>query len=101
MTEPCLLIGDIGGTNARFALARPDEPGFYNELTLACADYETAEEGIEDYLERSGSGRPDVICLAAAGPVVDERVRFTNNHWVIDGRVLRERFLSYQGALTE
>lgn len=92
MTEPCLLIGDIGGTNARFALARPDEPGFYNEMTLACADYETAEQGIEDYLGRSGSGKPYLICLAAAGPVVDERVRFSNNHWVIDGRLLREKF---------
>ena len=94
MTDPCLLIGDIGGTNARFALAKPDETGFSNEITLACADYETAEQGIADYLKRSGSSRPDVICLAAAGPVVDDCVRFTNNHWVIDGRMLREQFHS-------
>jgi len=94
MTDPCLLIGDIGGTNARFALARPGEGGFSNELTLACAEYETAEQGIADYLGRIDRGRPDVICLAAAGPVVDDCVRFTNNHWVIDSRVLRERFLS-------
>lgn len=94
MIDPCLLIGDIGGTNARFALARPDEPGFYSELTLACAEYETAEQGIADYLGRIDRGRPDVICLAAAGPVVDDSVRFTNNHWVIDGRGLRERFRS-------
>ena len=92
MTDPCLLIGDIGGTNARFALARPDENGFTNEITLACSDYETAEQGIADYLERSGSGQPDVICLAAAGPVVDGRVRFTNNHWVIDSHALKEKF---------
>ena len=90
MTDPCLLIGDIGGTNARFALAQPDEPGFSNELTLACADYETAEQGIADYLERSGSDRPDAICLAAAGPVVDDRVVLTNNHWVIDRQHLRK-----------
>jgi len=93
MTDPCLLIGDIGGTNARFALARPDGPGFSNELTLTCADYATAEEGIADYLKRSGSGRPDVICLAAAGPVVDGCVRFTNNNWVIGSRSLKENFL--------
>lgn len=94
MTDPCLLIGDIGGTNARFALAAPDGDGFSNELTLACADYETAEQGIADYLERSGSRSPDVICLAAAGPVVDGRVCFTNNHWVIDSQVLKEKFPS-------
>ena len=92
MNDPCLLIGDIGGTNARFALAHPDEPGFSSELTLATADYETVEQGITDYLERSGSGRPDAICLAAAGPVVDDRIVLTNNPWVIDGRTLREEF---------
>ena len=29
-----LLIGDIGGTNARFALADTGKPGFSNALTL-------------------------------------------------------------------
>lgn len=94
MTDPCLLIGDIGGTNARFALANPDRPGFSNELTLSCADYETAEQGIADYLERSGVCTPDVVCLAAAGPVVDDCIRLTNNHWVIDGLELRQKFPS-------
>ena len=94
MTDPCLLIGDIGGTNARFALAAPDGSGFSNELTLACADFETAEQGVADYLQRSGNCSPDVICLAAAGPVVDGCVRFTNNHWVIDSRVLKASFTS-------
>jgi len=92
MSDPCLLIGDIGGTNARFALARPDEPGFSGALALHCSDYETAEQGIADYLERSGSATPDVICLAAAGPVVDDCVRFTNNHWVISARKLQQKY---------
>lgn len=92
MVKPRLLIGDIGGTNARFALVDPERPGFSNELILACDDYDTAEEGIADYLERSGCGTPGVICLAAAGPVVDGNVRFSNNHWVIDDRRLLEAF---------
>jgi len=94
MSEPFMLIGDIGGTNARFAQARPDETGFSGELTLSCADYETAEQGIAAYLERSGSASPAVICLAAAGPVVDDCVRFTNNHWVINGHELRQKYPS-------
>jgi glucokinase len=94
MIKPCLLVGDIGGTNARFALANPDASGFSNELTLTCDDYETAEQGIAEYLARSGSGNPDVICLAVAGPVVDGSVRFTNNHWVIDSHVLETSFPS-------
>jgi len=94
MADPCLLIGDIGGTNARFALARPDKPGFSGELTLRCADYATAEQGLADYLERSGAGRPAVICLAAAGPIVGDSVRFINNHWTISGQELRQKFPS-------
>ncbi len=92
MTDPCLLIGDIGGTNARFALAYPDQAGFFGELTLPCAEFETAEQGIEAYLERRGIEKPDVICLAAAGPVMDNRVSFVNNHWVIDGSDLARKF---------
>jgi glucokinase len=94
MINPCLLIGDIGGTNARFALASPDGPGFSNELTLHCADYETADQAIAHYLERSGSNEPDATCLAAAGPVVDGCVRLTNNHWVIDSRELQQKYPS-------
>ena len=92
MADSCLLIGDIGGTNARFALAHPDEPEFSGELILHGADYETAEQAIADYLERSGNIEPDVICLAAAGPVVDGCVHLTNNEWVIDGRELRQKY---------
>jgi glucokinase len=92
MADPCLLIGDIGGTNARFALAHPDEPGFSGELTLHCEDYENAEQGVATFLERASVTSPDVICLAAAGPVVDGCVSFTNNHWVIDSRELQQKF---------
>ena len=92
MSDPCLLIGDIGGTNARFAFAHPDGPGFFNELILSCADYETSEQAIAAYLERSGGQRPDTICLAVAGPVMDNKVDVINNHWEIDGQQLRSSF---------
>lgn len=92
MADTCLLIGDIGGTNARFALAHPDAPGFSSELTLRCVDYETAQQGIADYLERSGAVSPEVICLAAAGPIVDGCVDFTNNHWILDSKELQQKY---------
>jgi glucokinase len=82
-SDTCLLIGDIGGTNARFALADPDRPAFTNELTLQCDGFESADLAIKHYLEKVKAETPDVICLAAAGPIIDGRVRFTNNHWEI------------------
>jgi len=92
MPDPTLLIGDIGGTNARFALADPRAPGFSSELTLRCAEFESADAAIVHYLEAVGSVTPDAICLAAAGPVVNGSVKVTNNHWAIDSADLADAF---------
>jgi len=83
MPEKSLLIGDIGGTNARFALAGTDVPAFSNVVTLQCKDFDGASNAIEHYVKSVDAGAPAAICLAAAGPIVDKRVRFTNNHWEI------------------
>ena len=92
MSESCLLIGDIGGTNARFALADNESPGFSQVVTLNCADYESADQAIREYLDQVGASTPEVVCLAAAGPIVEERVQFTNNHWVISSADLKQEF---------
>lgn len=92
MAKASLLIGDIGGTNARFAIADPKAPGFTSEHTLKCRDFATAEDAMTHYLEVVGAARPTAICLAAAGPIVDERVRFTNNPWIIEAKALRKSF---------
>lgn len=83
MSDRCLLIGDIGGTNARFALATPDRPGFHSVLELQCRDFATADDAIAHYLSATKAGSPDAICLAAAGPIIDDTVKITNNHWDI------------------
>ena len=67
MNERCLLIGDIGGTNARFALATPDRPGFHGVVELLCADFASADDAISHYLAVSKAKSPDAVCLAAAG----------------------------------
>jgi glucokinase len=86
------LVGDIGGTNARFALADEKKPGFSDLATFQCADYDSVEQAIADYLKVVGAPRPDVICLAAAGPIVDQRIRMTNNHWTIAVNSLAAEF---------
>jgi glucokinase len=92
MHEDSLLIGDIGGTNARFALADPLVPGFSMQKTYACANFETANVAIRAYLDAVGSRSPSIICLAAAGPVIDNVVRLTNNSWTIDADELAKDF---------
>jgi glucokinase len=92
MSDPCLLIGDIGGTNARFALATPDRPGFHSVLELQCEDFATADDAISHYLSATKAASPDAVCLAAAGPIIDERVKVTNNHWDISAVETRADF---------
>lgn len=75
------LVGDIGGTNARFALWRNER--LEAVRVLAVADFPTPEQAIRSYLETIGQDVAEVeaVCLACAGPVQGDEFRFTNNHW--------------------
>ncbi|TWC28187.1 glucokinase [Pseudomonas sp. SJZ079] len=75
------LVGDIGGTNARFALWRDEQ--LESVRVLATADYPGPEAAIRTYLAELGLplGAVDSVCLACAGPVSGDEFRFTNNHW--------------------
>ena len=91
MNTPCLLIGDIGGTNARFALVGED--GAYGgEQGVLCADFPGVEQAIHAFLRHTGAPAPTVICLAAAGPIVGEQIKLTNNPWLIDSGSLGRAF---------
>lgn len=92
MTDRILLIGDIGGTNARFAIANPERPGFSDAMTLQCADYASADDAIRHYLSELSAEAPDVICLAVAGPTVGNTVQVTNNHWTLNAETIATDF---------
>ena len=71
------LIGDIGGTNARFALAEPDgEP--YAEQTLPVAAFAGLADAARAFL---GGRTVDEAVLAVATPVETDEIRFTNSPW--------------------
>ncbi len=92
MADKCLIVGDIGGTNARFALANQAHPGFHDVIELKCADYETSEDAIRYVLGEFGVRTADAMCLAAAGPVVDGSVNMTNNHWSVSSEHIASEF---------
>jgi glucokinase len=73
-------------------LADTSAPGFSRETTLPCADYASADAAIARYLEDVGSLVPRVICLAAAGPVIDQAIKFTNNPWCIAVQELEKKY---------
>lgn len=87
------LIGDIGGTNARFALVTPETFDLRDIQTLPCADYPHLVDAVRDYLERvgaTGANAPVEACLAFACPVHDDIVSMTNNHWRFSKREVKQ-----------
>lgn len=92
MSDKSLLVGDIGGTNARFALANRRYPGFHDVIKLKCADFESSGDAIRHYLGQVDIDGLAAVCLAAAGPVVDHSIDVTNNHWDISSESLASRF---------
>ncbi len=74
------LIGDIGGTNIRFALAGRD--GIDRIEELKCEDFPGPVEAVRAYLERIGLEEvPAVGAFDVAGPVDGDWFDMTNNDW--------------------
>jgi glucokinase len=75
------LIGDIGGTNARFAIA---QDGKYGQLRHVEVDqYPSLHEALLDYLKSLPEGERSGLAgaLAIAGPVLGDRIALTNQSW--------------------
>ncbi|HEX5314870.1 MAG TPA: glucokinase [Gammaproteobacteria bacterium] len=85
------LIGDIGGTNTRLALAAAGEPRWDRLETYRNDDYESLAAVIEEYLGADGSAC-EAAALAVAGPVRRGVAKLTNRDWTISASTLRERF---------
>lgn len=86
------LVGDIGGTNARFALVRDGEVRLHCPLSLATADHETVGRALSVYLEQAGHPRVEAACLAVAGPVRQPEARLTNGQWAFSIPELKQAF---------
>ena len=71
------LIGDIGGTNARFALVAADGV-VQDERYLLVRDFPDLAAAAGAYLDRR---RVEEAVIAVATPVETEEIRFTNSPW--------------------
>lgn len=86
-----VLLGDIGATNARFALLTNGALGPIE--SIAVADYPHFTDAIEAFLQRHDSRMPVAgAVLAVAGLVEAERCALTNCSWLINGAELRSTF---------
>lgn len=92
MADERLLVGDIGGTHGRFALAGADLRPEHTSVEEGGAHPDFAS-ALAAYLDTSGV-TADVAAFAVAGPVTaGETARVTNRrNWTFDVEALKRRF---------
>src|SRR5581483_4742500 len=89
-SEAVVLV-DVGGTNARFAVLRAGTLG--PVAHMAVADYGKFADALAAFLA-DGADRRDIrhAVLGVAGVVESGRCALTNNSWIVDADELRARF---------
>ncbi len=90
--EP-VLVADIGGTNARFAVARADGAGGHaveQVATYRVEDHADIHDAALAYHESIKGDHPRRGCLAVAGPIQSDEVSFTNSSWRFTTDELRD-----------
>ena len=85
------LLGDVGGTNARFGWQRHPGAALEHVHVLPCAEYADIALAIEAYLARTGVRAPAAACIGIANPVTGDQISMTNHHWSFSIQALQKR----------
>ncbi len=100
MTE--IVVVDVGGTHARFALAEVADgrvAALGDALTLKTADYTSFQRAWEGFAGQLGRALPRAVAIAVACPVAGDVLKLTNNPWMIRPALLAEELGVDQQAI--
>ncbi|HKQ23390.1 MAG TPA: glucokinase [Burkholderiales bacterium] len=81
MGKTLRLVGDIGGTNARFALVADGSSQPHQEQVVPCAEFEGLEQAIRRYLADHGNPGIREAALDVATGLTGDFVQLTNGPW--------------------
>ena len=84
----CILIADLGATNARIALTK-DGTTLIESKEYLLNDFSTVDHLFEVYFEEIKQKATKAI-IGVAAPVLGEEVRFTNNNIMFNQRILKD-----------
>lgn len=100
-TPKTCLVGDIGGTNVRLAIADLAGPVVSAAKSLPRTGHPTFEGVVDLYLKQCGAPMPDAVVVAVAGPIKDGKVKLTNGQWVLDEAVLRAKGFAHARLIND
>jgi glucokinase len=85
-----LLVGDVGGTNARFAIARMVDGALTLEHheSFPASEHPTFLGGVKAFIDGC-EVKPTGGVIAVAGPVTDGEIDLTNSPWRVSERELK------------
>jgi len=86
-----ILAGDIGGTKTVLALYTKEAQGeliCVRDATFVSADYAQFDDLLQCFMEYDN--RVESVCLAIAGPIIEQRCVTTNLPWVIEAKALMQ-----------
>ncbi|WP_076410675.1 glucokinase [Shewanella sp. UCD-KL12] len=91
-----IIVADVGGTNARFALAEVqshqlEQISLSHEETYASGNYPSLGDVLATYREQHQIDT-GLVCMAVAGPVSDGKAKFTNLDWQVNASRIEEKF---------
>jgi glucokinase len=85
------LIGDIGGTNARLAIAVDGE--YQRQENYLTERYDGLDGAIAEYVKTLPDAlKPQEAAVAIAGPIHGDEIRLTNSKWRFSRRALAQQF---------
>jgi glucokinase len=85
---------DIGGTHARFAIARVDGRRVVDltePVTLKTAEYASFQTAWEEFGRINNGVMPKAAAIAVAAWVKDDVIKLTNNPWVIRPALIKDK----------
>jgi glucokinase len=83
------LLGDVGGTNARWAWQAAPQAPLSNFSTLAASDHGSIGDCIAAYLKQHALPRPRDVAFGIATAVTGDAVSMTNHPWSFSIDALR------------
>lgn len=89
-----IIVADIGGTHARFAIAvvrNGQVVQLDNQITMNSADHASLQIAWETYSAAIGRDLPVDGAIAVAAPVGGDVLHLTNSSWMIRPQLIREK----------